>query len=121
MKQFIRQVCKQFGFKEKCVYAKLYFKTGIKLLQDDIAFLKDKDVYYLALEGEAFNNCANLDDYVIGEKLGEGGFGEVLLGTCKKTGKKVAIKFMDVSEYCKSSLLHTEGIILTCFAFSKKC
>jgi serine/threonine protein kinase len=60
--------------------------------------MMDKDVFYLALEGEAFNNCANLDDFEIGEKLGEGGFGEVMLGTKKDSGQKVAVKFMDVSD-----------------------
>lgn len=98
MKQLLREICKKFGHKERYLHAKLYSKTGIELLQDDIAFLRDKDVYYLATEGEAFNNFANLDDYEIGEKLGEGGFGEVMLGSDKKTGNEVAIKFMDVSD-----------------------
>ncbi len=51
LRSFLRSICKKFGHKEKCQYAKLYSKTGIELLQDDIAFLKDRDVYYLALEG----------------------------------------------------------------------
>ena len=51
--------------------------------------------------GENFNYCAILDDYDIGAKIGEGGFGYVLLGTHKQNKKQVAIKFMDVTEYCK--------------------
>lgn len=86
MRHLLKEICKNFGFKEKYVQAKLYSKTGIELLQDDLAFLKDKEIYYVALDGESFNNFANLDDYTIGEMLGEGGFGQVLLGTAKKTG-----------------------------------
>jgi hypothetical protein len=36
-------------------------------------------VVYVALDGEDFNNCAILDEYEIGEVLGEGGFGKVVL------------------------------------------
>jgi len=81
LKNFLKDCCKKFGQKDKAPRAKLYSKSGIELLEDDMAFMKDKDVYYVAIEGEAFNNCANLDDYEVGEKLGEGGFGEVMLGT----------------------------------------
>lgn len=63
--------------------------------------MKDGDVFYIALEGETFNNFAILDDYELGNVIGEGGFGQVLVGTHKQTKKKVAIKFMDVSESCK--------------------
>lgn len=63
--------------------------------------MKDGDVLYVALEGENFNNCAILDDYDIGEVIGQGGFGQVFLGKIKANGKQVAIKFMDVSEYRK--------------------
>lgn len=37
--------------------------------------MKDGDVYYIALEGESFNNFAILDDYELGSVIGEGGFG----------------------------------------------
>lgn len=63
--------------------------------------MKSGDVYYIALEGESFNNFAILDDYDLGTVIGQGGFGQVILGTNKQTKKKVAIKFMDVSESCK--------------------
>jgi serine/threonine protein kinase len=38
-----------------------------------------------------------MDDYDIVSKLGEGGFGEVMLGKHKESKNEVAIKFMDVS------------------------
>lgn len=56
----------------------------------------------MALDGEEFNNCAILDEYEIGEVIGEGGFGKVMLGMHTATNKKVAIKFMDISEQRKS-------------------
>lgn len=46
-------------------------------MDDDVQFIKNGDIYYVALDGEEFNNCAILDEYEIGEVLGEGGFGEV--------------------------------------------
>lgn len=59
-------------------------------------------MFYVALDGEEFNNCAILDEYEIGEVIGEGGFGKVMLGMHTATNKKVAIKFMDISEQRKS-------------------
>lgn len=67
-------------------------------MEDDMQFIKGDDVFYVAFEGAAFNNFAILDDYETGSIIGEGGFGQVMLGTHKHTKKKVAIKFMDVSE-----------------------
>jgi serine/threonine protein kinase len=52
-------------------------------------------------KGENFNNCAILDDFVMGEILGTGGFGKVLLATDKLKKRKVAVKFIDVSEQRK--------------------
>lgn len=59
--------------------AKLYNKNGLEILDEDIQFIKHNDVFYVALDGEEFNNCAILDEYEIGEVLGEGGFGKVVL------------------------------------------
>ena len=62
--------------------------------------------------GETFNNCAILDDYKIGELIGEGGFGKVHLGINKENKKQVAIKFMDMTQTCK--LLAHFSIYLLC-------
>ena len=37
----------------------------------------------------------------MGQIIGEGGFGKVYLGVHKETKKKVAVKFMDISEQRK--------------------
>jgi len=37
-----------------------------------------------------------LDDYELGRKLGEGGFGKVMLGIHRDTKAQVAIKYMDI-------------------------
>ena len=42
-------------------------------------------------------------EYKIVKKLGEGGFGRVMLGVHKKTGFKVAIKFVDPKSYGDAS------------------
>lgn len=60
--------------------------------------MKHNDVFYVAFDGEEFNNCALLDEYEIGAVLGEGGYGKVVLAKHIATKKKVAIKFMDIQE-----------------------
>lgn len=81
--------------------------------------LNDSDILYIALKGiyyyfsslkylyfyflgEDFNYSAILDDYAIIRELGVGGFGKVMLGRHKEDKREVAIKFMDVSENCKT-------------------
>ena len=44
------------------------------------------------------NNIIKLKDYKIGRYTGEGGFGIILEEIEKKTGKKVAIKFLKEKE-----------------------
>jgi serine/threonine protein kinase len=62
-------------------------------------------VFYVAFDGEDFNNCALLDEYEMGQVLGEGGFGKVVLAKHVLTRKKVAIKFMDIQDQRKGALL----------------
>lgn len=50
------------------------------------------------MNGANFSNLAILDDYETGKVLGEGGFGKVILGTEKVSKKKVAIKYIDVTD-----------------------
>jgi hypothetical protein len=71
----IKEVCTKFNQKEKQKKAVLYSRTGLIMSDDDIQFMKGDDVYYIALDGENFNNFAILDDYVTGDMIGEGGFG----------------------------------------------
>ena len=115
----MKNACKQFNCKEKASIAKLYNKKGVAIYEDDIEYTKAGDVLYLALNGkeinpkisqteqafwipnhigEAFSNSAILDDYEIIKKIGQGGFGSVMLGKNRDTNKEVAIKYMDMSE-----------------------
>ena len=66
----------------------------------DVLYLSMKGILYNSLiyVGEDFSYSAILDDYLITEELGVGGFGKVMLGKHKEEKKEVAIKFMDVSE-----------------------
>lgn len=77
----------------------------------------------MALDGEEFNNCAILDEYELGAVLGQGGFGKVVMGKHISTKKKVAIKFMDISEQRKyTEGLHSQTLVfyLTC-SFECEC
>ena len=40
--------------------------------------------------------------YDVGKSLGEGGFGKVFAATCKKSGQRVAIKFVNKAKWIKS-------------------
>ena len=53
--------------------------------------------------GEEFDQKSLFSEYKITKKLGEGGFGLVMLGVHKKTQKKVAIKFVDPKAYGDAS------------------
>ena len=43
----------------------------------------------------------NLEDYELGKKVGEGAYGQVILGTEKATGKPVAIKSVQQAQVMK--------------------
>lgn len=94
-----------FNQKDKYKQARLYNKTGLEILDEDVQFIKSNDIFYVAFDAEEFNNCAILDEYELGVVLGEGGFGKVVLAKHIINKKKVAIKFMDISDQCKSNYL----------------
>jgi len=98
LKSIIKETCKRFGCKEKASCSIIYNKQGIQIFPEDIDFIKADDVLYIAMDGEAFNFCAILDDYNRHEKIGEGGFGQVYLATSKNDKKQYAIKFMDMTQ-----------------------
>jgi serine/threonine protein kinase len=52
---------------------------------------------FLIDEGFDYQVC--MENYEMGKKLGEGGFGQVYLATDKSSGKKVAIKLLSVLEH----------------------
>jgi serine/threonine protein kinase len=98
LEDILKQSCRFFGQKEKQRTSKLYNRNGLQILEEDVQFLKHNDIFYLALDGEDFNNLNILDEYELGDVIGEGGFGKVILGKQLATKRKVAIKFMDISE-----------------------
>jgi len=57
--------------------------------------------------GENFDRSSTLAEYEIVRRLGEGGFGEVLLAIHKRTQEQVAIKFLKASS--RSIFSHYTG------------
>jgi len=94
----LKEICRRYGCKDNYRNARLFTKKGVEIQKQDVEFLNDKDILYVALDGKNFSNLAILDDYETGKVLGEGGFGKVILGTEKLSKKKVAIKYIDVTE-----------------------
>lgn len=105
-KNVIRSSIKKFGHgSEK--HAKLYNKQGVCLFEEDFNLVAPNDILYIALSGDNFNYCAILDDYDLGQILGVGGFGKVVLGTHKESKQQVAIKFTDVqNELSQANLMN---------------
>jgi serine/threonine protein kinase len=92
----LKEAGRNFNQKDKYKQARLYNMKGLEILDEDVQFMKHNDVFYVAFDGEEFNNCALLDEYEIGAVLGEGGYGKVVLAKHISTKRKVAIKFMDI-------------------------
>ena len=57
----------------------------------------------IIFKGADFDQKSLYSEYEITKKLGEGGFGLVMLGTHKTTGQKVAIKFVNSKAYGDAS------------------
>ncbi|EGR33275.1 protein kinase domain protein [Ichthyophthirius multifiliis] len=72
---------------------RLFNAEGVELTDDDLQYVKDKAVLY-ASKGEDFDSNSTFSEYNLVKVLGEGGFGQVLLGIHKQTLKKVAIKIV---------------------------
>lgn len=63
LKDLLKEICRAFGCKERYNKARLYTKKGVEIQKTDVEFLNDKDILYVAVNGENFNNCAILDDF----------------------------------------------------------
>jgi MAP/microtubule affinity-regulating kinase len=72
---------------------RLFKEGGIELFQDDLDYLKNNENIFVS-KGENFDDQTQLLEYEVMNQLGEGGFGRVFLGVHKKTGEKVALKFI---------------------------
>lgn len=103
LKDLLKEICRNYGCKDRYAKARLFTKKGVEIQKQDVEFLNDKDTLYVALNGENFNNCAILDDFEMGWTLGQGGFGKVVLATDRVKKRKVAVKFIDVSEQLASA------------------
>ncbi len=75
---------------------RLFTDKGVEIYEDDLEFIKNGTGLY-ASKGEEFDQHSCYSEYEIQKKLGEGGFGKVVLGVHKKTKEKVAIKIVNTS------------------------
>ena len=75
---------------------RLFKEGGIELFQDDLEYLKNNEPIFVS-KGEDFDDHTQLQEYEVSKQLGEGGFGRVFLGIHKKTGEKVALKYIKES------------------------
>ena len=64
-------------------------------------FLRDGEMIYFDYKGHGFDLSQIIDQYDLLNMLGEGGFGRVYRARHRETGELVAIKFMDITDYCK--------------------
>ena len=80
---------------------RLFTISGIELCDPtDVRLIDDEHKkVFVAFKGEDFNAQSCLAGYYIRSKLGEGGFGKVLLAEDVTTEEKVAIKFLKIQEF----------------------
>lgn len=64
---------------------------GLELFDEDFEFLKSGETMFTSF-GEDFDHATYVSEYDISKTLGQGGFGDVVLGTHKETKELVAIK-----------------------------
>jgi len=81
---------------KNCRTLRLFTEKGVEIYEDDLEFVKN-DTNLYASKGEDFDQHSCYSEYEIQKKLGEGGFGKVVLGVHKKTMEKVAIKIVNTS------------------------
>jgi hypothetical protein len=51
IKDLIKTACKKLGHKDYKI-VKLYSKDGVELFQDDMIYIKEGDILYIALKGK---------------------------------------------------------------------
>jgi serine/threonine protein kinase len=78
---------------------KLYSKEGVEILEQDLIFIRPKDVIYLDLCSNDFNYGQILDQFKVLEKIGQGGFGSVYRIREKHSGKFYAMKTIQTDSY----------------------
>ena len=83
--------------------SRIYSQSGVELTKDDVFYLKDGETLYYDYKGREFQASQIIDQYEKETIIGEGGFGKVYRARNKESNQLVAIKYMDLTEYCKSS------------------
>lgn len=93
------------AWKVRIFHFRLFNQDGIEIFQEDLEFIRNKSKLYASF-GQDFDTKATFQEYLITKKLGEGGFGKVLLGQHRTTGLKVAIKIVNTNAIGNAEVPH---------------
>jgi serine/threonine protein kinase len=83
---------------------KIYTHNGIEIDDVDLDDLKNNDILYLALDGEHFSNDNYINEYEYDTSIKKGGYAEVYKAKHTLTGKIVAIKKTNLTEFSTEQL-----------------
>lgn len=78
---------------------RIFSKEGVEILEQDLFFIRPKDVLYLELDKNDFNYGQILDQFKILEKIGQGGFGKVFKVQDRHSNKMFAMKTIKTDTY----------------------
>jgi len=96
---------------------RIFTSEGLEISTEELSYIKDGEAVFASRgtilkwrlivliknSGENFDRSSTLAEYDIIRTLGEGGFGEVLLATHKRSQELVAIKFLKASSRGKNT------------------
>ena len=83
---------------------KIYTHNGIEIDEIDLDNIKNNDILYLALDGENFSNDNYINEYEYDSSIKKGGFAEVYKAKHTLTGRIVAIKKTNLTEFSTEQL-----------------
>ena len=83
---------------------KIYTHNGIEIDEIDLDNIKNNDILYLALDGENFSNDNYVNEYEYDSSIKKGGFAEVYKAKHTLTGRIVAIKKTNLTEFSTEQL-----------------
>ncbi|CAI2385790.1 unnamed protein product [Moneuplotes crassus] len=78
---------------------RIFSQEGIEIQEEDLFYIRSKDVLYLELNKNDFNYGQILDQFRILQKIGQGGFGSVYKVEDRHSGQVYAMKTIKTGAY----------------------